>query len=154
MSSVVLVINSQNQLPHSHIAVCANSRPRYQVFHVSNYPYAGSRNLRPRVPPAFAEAARATNHAAATRSSGVRRVGKIPAAAMALVGLGRYSWLSRRDSLPITQHHRLSQLSSPLPMWHASIDSNIRGEDPHPCGRLLLHACLAAAAVAVASYWS
>ena len=38
-------------------------------------------------------------------------------------------------------------------MWHASTDSNLRREDPHPCGRLLLRACLAAAAVAVTSYW-
>ena len=72
---------------------------------------------------------------------------------MALVRLGRYSWPSRRASLPSTQDHPVSRLSSPLPMRHASTNSNNRGEDPYPCGRSLLHVCLAGAAVAVSSYW-
>ena len=72
---------------------------------------------------------------------------------MALARLGRYSWPPRRASLPSTQQNPLSQISFSLSMWHAMTDSNLPGEDPHPCDRLLLHACLAASDVAVASYW-
>ena len=45
-----------NQLPHSHIAVCVNSRARYEDFHVWTSTYARSRNLRPCVPHGCAEA--------------------------------------------------------------------------------------------------
>ena len=118
-----VVATNQNQLPHSRIAVCANfpSQVLYQIFPVLNYTYARSRNVRPCLPWACAEAARTTNHAAATRSSSARRVRTIPAGALALVRLGRYSWPSRRASPRSTQHRHLSQLCPPLPMWHASI---------------------------------
>ena len=70
--ALLVVVSNQNQPPYSHTAVCANSRTRYPVFHVLNYTYAWSRNLRPSLPPARAEAARATNHTAAVGSEYVR----------------------------------------------------------------------------------
>ena len=38
-------------------------------------------------------------------------------------------------------------------MWYASIDSNLREEDRHPCGHLPLDECPAAGAIAGTSYW-
>ena len=114
-----VVVSNQNKLPHSHIAVCANSRPRYQCFHVLNCTYARSRNLRPCLPQACAEAACAipTNHAASAAARNIaRRVSTIPAGSMALVRLGRYCWPSRQASLPSIQHQPLSRPSLPLPM--------------------------------------
>ena len=85
---VPVVVCNRNQLPHSHVAVCTNSRPRHQVFHFLNYRYARARNLRACLSQACAEAARATSHAAATRSSSsARRASTIPAGSMALLRL-------------------------------------------------------------------
>ena len=88
---VSMVVDNKNQLRnYSRVAACANERPSYQVFHVFDYTYATSRNLRHCRPQACAEGSRETKHAAAgTCSSTAGRVSTIPAGSMALVRLGR-----------------------------------------------------------------
>ena len=76
----------------------------------------------------------------------------IQAGSKPLVSLGRCSLPSWQASLPTpSTQHPLFQLSPPFcQLWRASTDSNLQGGE-HPCGRSLLHACLANAAAA--SYW-
>ena len=84
---------------------------------------ARSRNLRPCLPQACAEAARATNYAAAaTRSSSARRVSTILAGSMALVRLGRIAGhlgeplSSAPSTAPSPSSPRLCQRCMPAPI--------------------------------------
>ena len=126
--------------------------PEYATYHM------GREIVPPCQPQACAEAARATKRAAAATAAVHAASDASNTQYRVLFPQVRWpfcccSWPSRGEPLSRTQHHPRSQLSSPPPMRHASTDSNLRGGAPHTCGRSLLHVCLAAAAVAVASYW-